>query len=157
MKTAVFYYSRTGKTQVAAEALAEKISGELIQIKDLKNRKGIIGWLRAGRDARSNKTTQIEPSYIDTSNYDTLCFGSPVWAGKPTPAFNTMIQNFEITGKDVILFLTCNRTFENALKIMDNKVNSKGGNIIKAFAITNSGKKSDQDLKNEINNLELQV
>jgi len=157
MKTAVFYYSRTGKTQVAAEALAEKISGELIQIKDLKNRKGIIGWLRAGRDARSNKTTQIEPSHFDTSNYDTLCFGTPVWAGKPTPAFNTMLKDFEIVGKDVIIFLTCNRTYVKPLNIMSEAVNLEGGNIIKKFAIIESGKKSEQEIKNEINNIDIPI
>ena len=157
MKTAVFYYSRTGKTQVAAEALAEKISGELIQIKDLKNRKGIIGWLRAGRDARSNKTTQIEPSNFDTSNYDTLCFGTPVWAGKPTPAFNTMLKDFEIVGKDVIIFLTCNRTYVKPLNIMSEAVNLEGGNIIKKFAIIESGKKSEQEIENEINNIDIPI
>jgi flavodoxin len=155
MKTAVFYYSRTGKTKVTAEALAEKISGELIQIEDLKSRKGIIGWLKAGRDARSDNITQIEPSSFDTSNYDILCFGTPVWAGKPTPAFNTMIKNFEIIGKDVIIFLTCNRTYEKPLEIMSNAVKSEGGNVIKKFAIIESGKKSDQDIKNEINDLKI--
>ena len=155
MRTAVFYYSRTKKTEIAAKALAEKISGDLIEIEDLKSRKGILGWIRAGRDARGNKVTQIEPSSFDTSNYDTLCFGSPVWAGKPAPAFNTMIKNFEIVGKDVIIFLTCNRTYEKALDIMSNAIKSEGGNIIKKFAIVESGKKSEQDIINEINNLEI--
>ena len=50
-KSAVLYYSRTEKTAAAAKALAERVSGDLIEIKDLKNRKGIIGWLSAGRDA----------------------------------------------------------------------------------------------------------
>lgn len=56
MKAAVLYYSRTGKTAVTAKALAEKIYADLIEIKDLKNRKGVIRWLGAGRDAGGNKT-----------------------------------------------------------------------------------------------------
>jgi flavodoxin len=96
LNAVVLYYSRTQKTTVAAKALAEKISGDLIEIKDLKNRKGIFGWLRAAMDARGGKSTQIEPLSFDTSNYDTICIGSPIWASKPTPAFNTMINNFEI-------------------------------------------------------------
>ncbi|MGZ7043997.1 MAG: flavodoxin family protein [Methanobacterium sp.] len=115
MKSAVFYYSKTGKTAAVAKALRDKIAGDLIEIKDLKNRKGTMGWLRAGRDAGGNKTTQIEPSSYDTSDYDIMFFGTPVWNGKPTPAFNTMIKNFEINGKDVILFLTSNRSKEKPL------------------------------------------
>ena len=107
LKSAVLYYSRTEKTAVAAMALADKISGDLIEIKDLKSRKGIIGWIKCAMDARGGKTTQIKPSTFDTSNYDTLYIGTPVSAGKPTPAINTIINNFEITGKNVILFLTC--------------------------------------------------
>jgi flavodoxin len=156
LKTAVLYYSRTEKTAVAAKALADKISGDLIEIKDLKNRKGIIGWIKCAMDARGGKTTQIEPSTFDTSAYDTLYIGTPVWAGKPTPAVNTVINNFEIRGKDIVLFVTLGgANYKNALNLINAKVEANGGNVIKTFAITNSGKKSDEEIKNEISNLTL--
>lgn len=157
MKYAVLYYSRTENTATAAKALADKISGDLFEIKDLKNRKGIIGWIRAAMDARGEKTTQIDPSIIDTSNYDTLCIGTPVWAGKPTPAFNTIVKDFEITGKDVIPFLTCGSNYGKALTLMKNAVTSEGGNVIKTFAITNSGKKSDEEITAEVNDLNINI
>ncbi|MGF7118549.1 flavodoxin family protein [Methanobacterium oryzae] len=154
MKAAILYYSRTGKTAIAAKALAEKIGGDLIEIRDLKNRKGVLGWLRAGRDGGSSKTTDIEPSSFDTSIYDTICFGTPVWNGHPTPAFNTMVKSFEITGKDIILFMTCGgKTCEKPLNIMRDMVKSEGGNVIKTFEIPESGKKSGEDIKTEINNI----
>ena len=154
MKAAVLYYSRTGKTAIAAKALADKIDGNLIEIRDLKNRKGVLGWLRAGRDGGGSKTTEIEPSSFDTSIYDTLCFGSPVWNSHPTPAFNTMIKNFEISGKDIILFTTCGgKTCEKALNIMKNMAKSGGGNVIKTFEVPESGKKSGEDIKTAINNI----
>ncbi len=156
MKSAVLYYSRTEKTAAAAKALAERVSGDLVEIKDLKSRKGIIGWIRAALDARGEKITQINPSSFDTSNYDTLYIGTPIWASKPTPPFNTMIKNFEITGKDIILFVTLGGSnFKNALNLIKTKVEANGGNVIKTFAIANSGKKSDEDIKIEINNLNL--
>jgi len=43
LKSAVLYYSRTGKTATVAKALANKIPRDLVEIKDLKNRNGIIG------------------------------------------------------------------------------------------------------------------
>lgn len=66
---------------------------------------GILNFMRAEFDARGSKLTQIGHDNIDTANYDTLCFGTPVWGSKPTPAFNTSIQKLEITGKNVILFV----------------------------------------------------
>jgi len=155
LKAAVLYYSRTGKTAIAAEALAKKIDGDLVEIKDLKSRKGIIGWLRAGKDAGGGKTTQIEPSYFDTSNYDIICFGTPVWNFKPTPAVNTMIENFDIAGKDIILFVTHGSNLGKTMKIMSDAVKDKGGTVIKTIAVKNSGKKSDEDIKNEIYNSQL--
>lgn len=156
MKSAILYYSRTGKTSVAAKALADKVSGDLIEIRDLKKRMGIIGWIRSAMDARGTKTTQIEPSTINTANYDTLCFGTPVWGSKPTPAFNTMIQNFEISGKNVILFVTLGGLNDGGtLNLMSQAVKAKGGNVIKTFAIVKSGKKSDEEIKNEINEIEI--
>lgn len=150
MKAAVLYYSRTGKTSTAAEALAEKTEGDLVEIKDLKNRKGMLGWLRAGRDASGGKTTQIEPAHFDTSDYDTICFGTPVWNFKPTPAFNTMIKNFDVTGKDVILFVTHGSNLGKTMEIMSDAVKDKGGTVIKTIEVKNSGKKSDEEIKNEV-------
>jgi flavodoxin len=156
LKPAVLYYSRTEKTAAAAKALAERVSGNLIEINDLKSKKGIIGWIRAALDARGEKTTQINPPSFDTSNYDTLYIGTPIWASKPTPAINTVINNFEIKGKDIILFVTLGGSnYENALNLIKTKVEANGGNVIKTFAIANSGKKSDEDIKIEIDSLDL--
>ena len=67
-----------------------------------------------------------------------------------------MIKNFEITGKDIILFVTLGGSnFKNALNLIKTKVEANGGNVIKTFSIVNSGKKSDEDIKIEINNLNL--
>ncbi len=156
LKSAVLYYSRTGKTSVAAKALADKVSGDLIEIKDLKSRTGILGWIRAAMDARGAKTTQIEPNTMNISDYDILYIGSPVWAGKPAPAINTIINNWEIRGKDVIPFVTLGGTKpKNVLNFIKEAIESKGGNVAKTIAIENSGKKSNEEIVNEINTMEL--
>lgn len=156
MKSAILYYSRTGKTSVAAKTLANKVSWDLIEIRDLKNRTGIIGWIRAAMDARGAKTTQIEPDTLDTSNYDTLYIGTPVWAGKPAPAINTVLNNWEIAGKNIVIFVTLGGTNpKTALNFTKEAIESKGGNVIKTIAIENSGKKSDDEIRNEINKIEI--
>jgi len=156
LKSIVLYYSRTGKTAVAAKAIADKISSEIIEVKDLKSRKGLIGWIRAALDARSMKTTQIEPSTVNTADYDIIYLGTPVWAGKPAPAINTAINNFEIRGKDIILFVTLGGDkYKNMLKLMSKEVESKGGNVIKTIAIAKSGDKTDADIVNEVNKMDI--
>ncbi len=156
MKSAIIYYSRTQKTSIVAKAIADKISGDLIEIRDLKNRNGILGWLRAAFDARGDKTTTIEPSSIDTSIYDKLYIGTPVWGGKPTPAINTVMNSFSINEKDIVLFVTLGGSnYKGALEIMENKTKSRGANIVKTFAVVNSGKKDEDEIKTEINNMNL--
>jgi hypothetical protein len=67
-----------------------------------------------------------------------------------------VINNFEIKEKDIILFVTLGGSnFKNALNLIKTKVEANGGNVIKTFAIANSGKKSDEDIKIEIDNLNL--
>lgn len=155
LKSAVMYYSRTEKTAEAAKALANKISGDLIEIKDLKNRKGILNYIRAAFDAIGSKLAHIEPDNVNTDGYNILCFGTPVWAGKPAPAFNTLLQNIDISGKDIILFVTLGgANYKGALNLMSKMVKDKSGNIIKTFAITHSGKKDAEQIENEINRIE---
>ena len=51
MKTLVIYYSRTGNTRFAAETVAAEIGADVEEVVDLKNRKGRLNYLPAGRDA----------------------------------------------------------------------------------------------------------
>jgi flavodoxin len=51
MKALIVYYSRTGRTKKIAKEIQLGIKAEIEEIKDSKNRKGILGWLSAGRDA----------------------------------------------------------------------------------------------------------
>ena len=151
----VLYYSRTGKTAITANAIADKISADIIEIKDLKGRKGFIGYMKAALDARSMKTTPIEPNTVNVTDYDTIYLGSPVWAGKPAPAINTIIKNSEIRGKDVILFVTLGgNNYENVMDSMSKEVQAEGGNVIKTIAVTKSGNKTESDIVNEINNID---
>ena len=161
MESAILYYSRTGKTSVAAKALANEVSGDLIEIRDLKNRTGIIGWIRAAMDARGVKTTQIEPDTLDTSNYDALYIGTPVWAGKPAPAIITAIDKYNFQGKDVILFATLGGSGgKKTIKRMEEKIEARGGRIVTSFLIKTAGKKMyeiREEVKNKVEEMDLKI
>jgi flavodoxin len=91
-KTGIVFYSRTGTTKKVAEELAKKLDATLIEVIDNKDRKGPIGYIKAGRDAMKKHLTGIQHEDIDISSFDTIIIGTPVWAWTITPAIRTFIE-----------------------------------------------------------------
>lgn len=105
MKKLVAYYSRTGNMRFVAEKIAKQLDADLCEIVDKKNRQGKLNYLPAGRDAMKEKLTEIEvPKPIE--GYDFVVVGSPVWAGKITPAIRTFLVSNDFSNKQVALFLS---------------------------------------------------
>lgn len=97
MKTLIVFYSNTGNTSKLAKVLASKLKSDTLEIKDRRNRKGLIGFLRAGFDAITSNVTIIEDFTQDFTKYDLVLIGTPVWAGRITPAIRTfLIGNSEV-------------------------------------------------------------
>ena len=87
MKTLVVFYSKTGRTRKAAEALAGLLGAELEELRERGvNRSGVIGYLKAGRDALRKNAVELEPAAHDPAAYDRVVLGSPVWAFTLCPA-----------------------------------------------------------------------
>jgi flavodoxin len=126
MKTLVVFYSRTGHTRKIGQILEETLQCDAEEISDTKNRMGLFGWLRSGRDAMRRKLTTIQPPRYNPRDYDLIIMGTPVWGGMPTPAIRTYItQNFNNL-KKVALFCThggsdVDKVFTELEKICDQK------------------------------------
>jgi flavodoxin len=105
MKILVFYYSRTGNTKFVAEKIAEKLNADLCEIVDKKNRHGRFIILTGGYAAIREKLTDIEQTKT-VDNYDLVIVGSPVWAGKFTPAIRTFLVKNDLSEKQVAFFVT---------------------------------------------------
>ena len=99
MRVLVVYYSRSGMTKKACEAIAASLAAagheaateELI---DTTERGGVMGFVRGGRDALRKVATEIEPVQSDVGSYDLVVIGTPVWAGSCTPAIRTFCEQF---------------------------------------------------------------
>jgi len=117
-KVLVVYYSRTGTTKKLAEAIAAALGCETEELVDTKDRKGVKGYMKAGRDAMKKRITVLEPVRNDPAGYDLVILGTPVWAWSMAPAVRTYIaEHKEALGK-VAFFLTTGgtgieRTFEH--------------------------------------------
>ncbi len=60
MDTLVVYYSRSGHTKKAAEALSNVLECDIEEVVDTTNRDGPIGYLRSGYQAIRKKSTPIK-------------------------------------------------------------------------------------------------
>jgi len=106
LRILVAFYSRNGHTNRVAEIIAHALNAELDEIEDKKSRKGIIGFLTAGYDAIRGKTTDIKFSK-NPADYDVVILGSPVWAGRVTPAVKTYLLKNKDNIKKSAFFVTC--------------------------------------------------
>lgn len=136
MKTLIIYYSKSGNTEIVAKTLSKELPGDLIKIEDSKKRDGMFSMLRSGRDALRGAKTKISPEKLDLYDYDLIYIGTPVWAGKPTPAIITAIDKYDFKGKNVILFVTMKSSGDKkTIEKMKEKIQVKGAKVINSFAI----------------------
>jgi len=135
-KVLVVYYSRTGNTKAIAESIKDTLGCTIQEIKDLKDRSGIKGFISGMIDAKKNPITEISPKIVDVKDYDLLIIGSPGWGVKLTPAINTFINSTDFTGKKIVLFgVASGRMSQKTLDEYSSIINSRGGQVIDTFII----------------------
>jgi flavodoxin len=79
MQALVVFYSRTGHTRGLAQRIAAAAGAEIEEIADRVDRRGILGYLRSGRDAWLGRRAEIVPPAKDPGNFDVVLIGTPVW------------------------------------------------------------------------------
>jgi flavodoxin len=90
------YYSRSGNTKKVAETLKDYIKADLEEVIDEKNRKGVIGWIMAGKDAGEKSLTKIREPKKDPGEYELVIIGSPIW----NDTVSTPIRTYITMNKD---------------------------------------------------------
>lgn len=92
---AIVYYSMSGNVEFVAEEAAAKIEAELIRIEPVKEypSKGVKKFLWGGKSAVMGETPVLKEYLFDADKYDTVIFGSPVWASNITPPIRTFIKD----------------------------------------------------------------
>lgn len=106
MRPLIIYFSRSGHTENIGKELASKIDADVEQIKDEKKRRGIIGWMRSGRDSIKKRTTSIQKLKHKPQEYDIVIVGTPVWAGDVPPATRTLLKKYHRRIENVAFFST---------------------------------------------------
>ena len=106
MKILVVYYSRTGTTKNVAEAISGRLNGCIEEIKDNKNREGIINYMLSGWEAARGKTPEIKEINNSPGKFDLVVIGTPVWAASMASPVRTYINKQKKNIKNYALFCT---------------------------------------------------
>ena len=88
MKTIILYYSRSGTTRVLADKKATELGADIEEILDIKKPSIFSAIIKALKRAK----TEIQPIKAQLDIYEKIVIMSPVWAGSPVPAVNSVID-----------------------------------------------------------------
>ena len=106
MKTLIIYFSRTGVTKKVAEILKEKLGADIETIDCRANYKGIIGYLRAGREGMKRLTPEINPLKSQPADYDLVIVGTPVWGFTMSSPVRSFLGKYKSRIKRAAFFRT---------------------------------------------------
>jgi menaquinone-dependent protoporphyrinogen IX oxidase len=119
-KTLIIYYSRTGNSRLISQILQKELNAVVLEIKDLKDRSGALGYAGAGFDGFFDRHTAIEPTKADLSSYSNIVIVSPIWNWKLCTPIHTFLDNNRLDGKNVVLFTNGNNDIRKYEQYDDN-------------------------------------
>jgi len=105
MATVILYYSLSGTTKGLAEKQAAETGADVFEVREVKKRNGFTAFIPGCCLSMGMKCSAIEPLEADLSAYDEIVIMGPIWAGKPAPAVNSVIELLP-AGKTVSLICT---------------------------------------------------
>lgn len=109
MKALIVYYSMSGNVKQTAEAIAAETGADLLALYPVKAYpdKGAKKYLWGGKCALMGDKPRLQPYIFSADRYDTVIFGSPVWASSFTPPLRTFIEENRaaLAGKRLAAFV----------------------------------------------------
>jgi flavorubredoxin len=84
----------------------------------------------------------IEPETIDVSSSDLIVIGTPVWAGRATPAINAAVAALKgCDGKKAVIYATCGGKERETIPILKKALEAKGVTVAGEFVFDKTGVK----------------
>jgi flavodoxin len=135
-KTLLLYYSRSGNTKAACQALAQALSVEAREVRDRNSRDSGLGIIGAMLKINLGLQTDTDPAAIDFGPYARLIVAAPVWASKPALAMKTFLENNRLDGKKVVIFITADSFIEEKYQARHRRlVQDAGGTVTGYFQV----------------------
>ena len=113
-KTLIVYFSATGNTKAAAEAIAAATGGDLLELEpaepytsaDLDDNNADSRVSREHNDETQRDVALKTTTVANWADYDTVYIGYPIWWGIAAWPVDTFVKANDFTGKTVIPFCT---------------------------------------------------
>jgi hypothetical protein len=101
--TVVLYVTRDGHSRALALELGARLKGGVYEIGDLVNRRGLLGWIRSGRQASMGRATPIRDPKAELGRSAAVVLVQPVWASAVCPPVRSWLRAHakELAGKRV--------------------------------------------------------
>lgn len=106
-KILLVYYSRTGFTRKLAKDIAERCPCDVEEIQDVKERGGVMGYLRTVWEAWTGRSPAIKGMTRDPAQYDMVVLGSPIWFSRIATPLRAYVKRRNQQFKNVAFFCTC--------------------------------------------------
>ena len=150
MKALVVYYSRSGNTKAVAQLIAGAAPGDLEELIEIgENRKGILGWMRAGRAGMTKKASRIETPQKSPADYDMVFVGSPVWGWNLAPAVRSYLSQADFGATPIALFCTMTSSGqEKTFASMRDTVS--GATVVGEMAVQEAALKNPDELSRKV-------
>jgi flavodoxin len=127
-KALTVFYTRTGNTRLVAESIRNEFDCDLQEIKDLKDRSGIKGFIVGMIDVKTKKKTEIMPKAVDLKDYDLIIICSPTWGMRLTPAITEFMNASDFKDKKVFVVAVAAAEMKaKTFKRIGDEIRSKGG------------------------------
>ena len=111
-KALVAYFSASGVTEKAAQALAEAAGADIYEIKpETPYTSADLDWTdKKARSTVEMNDPSFRPTLADTNarieDYDVIFVGFPIWWYVAPTIINTFLESYDFSGKKVVLFAT---------------------------------------------------
>ena len=142
MKTSIIYHSYSGVTRGIAEQIQKACGGNLTEVKSREYSSRLTAYTIGCYRAMKGLCDTIEPENIDVSSSDLIVIGTPVWAGRATPAINAAVAALKgCDGKKAVIYATCGGKERETIPILKKALEAKGVTVAGEFVFDKTGVK----------------
>lgn len=149
-KTLVAYFSASGVTAKAAKALARAAGADLYEIRPaVPYTQADLDWTnKKSRSSVEMNDLSFRPALADrdadVAGHDVILLGFPIWWYVAPTIINTFLENYDFSGKTVVLFATSGGS--GIGKAVTGLQGSAPGAVIKEGRMLN-GRQNEAELK----------
>ena len=151
-KSLVAYFSATGTTGVVATKLAKALGADIYEIvPEVPYTNADLNW----KDESSRSSTEMQDKSSrpaigsdpveDIGQYDTIFIGAPVWWYVMPHILNTFLEQYDLTGKKVVIFATSGGSTSLGKSAEELAPSAPGAEVINGDIL--NGDKSDDELR----------